>query len=138
MKIVIWLSTAETNFLDILIYTAELLAAKSITVRSACILVWLMCTLLRGMGTHMTEWILSLWRSKWHCTLLLMDPCLISIDLIAKSMIDTKYKQELLKCSFYFCAGGEHDTETVCLTCMLIDFCDLHLHFHSSFLSLGC
>jgi len=32
---------------------------------------------------------------------------------------------------------GQYDNETVYLTCMLLDFCTLHLHFDSFFPSLG-
>ena len=78
-------------------HVIESLAAKSIAITSVCILVWLTYTPSMGMGTYMREWNLSLWRNEWHCTLLSMDPRLISIDPIAKSMTDTKYKQECLK-----------------------------------------
>ena len=43
---------------------------------------------------------------------------------------------------FTLCAGenicGKYDTETVYLTCILLDFWTLHLHFGSSFPLLGC
>ena len=67
-----------------------------------------------------------------------MDPQFISIETVAKSMIDTKYKQECLKFSFYFLSGGnlcvQYDMETAYLTCMLLDFCTLHLHVAHLFL----
>jgi len=76
MKTVIWPNTAETNFSAVLIDITEFLAVKSITVTIACIIVWLLCTLSEGMGTHMREWNLSLW----------MDPRFISINPTVKSM----------------------------------------------------
>jgi hypothetical protein len=52
MKFVIWPSNAEIYFSAVFIHITELLAAKSITVTSACILVWLTYTPSLGMGTH--------------------------------------------------------------------------------------
>jgi hypothetical protein len=44
MKIVSWPSIAETNLKTVLMYVTELLAVRSITLASACILVWLTYT----------------------------------------------------------------------------------------------
>jgi len=44
IKIVSWPSIAETNLKAVLICVTELLAVRSITVASACILVWLTYT----------------------------------------------------------------------------------------------
>lgn len=44
MKIVSWPNIAETNLKAVLILEAELLVVRSITLASACILVWLTYT----------------------------------------------------------------------------------------------
>jgi hypothetical protein len=85
-----------------------------------------------GMGKHRRERNLSLWRNEWHCTLLLMDPQVISIDPIAKNMVDTKYEKERLK-FFYFLSRWECTWAVRYWNCVSHMYVAWFLHFALTF-----